>query len=75
MPFTSHPAPDSTGLNGVNRQPSNGQKFNGYPSKTLVFNHQPSKAPRIWYEKLKPINANARRGVSPRVSDLLIEQG
>ena len=31
------------GLNGVNRQKSNGQKFNRELSKKLTFYHQPSK--------------------------------
>ena len=30
------------GLNGVNRQPSNGQKINRQPSKTEYFYRQPS---------------------------------
>ena len=30
------------GLNGVNRQPSNGQKLNRQPSKTEYFYRQPS---------------------------------
>ena len=34
--------PELEGLNGVNRQPSNGQKINRQPSKTEYFYRQPS---------------------------------
>ena len=40
------------GLNGVNRQKSNGQKFNREASKKLTFYHQPSK---------KQINTNRQK--------------
>ena len=50
------------GLNGVNRQKSNGQKFNREPSKKLTFYHQPSK---------KQINTN-RQNVS-RTSNLTFQ--
>ena len=32
------------GLNGVNRQPSKGLKFNREQSKTIIFSRQPSKS-------------------------------
>ena len=50
------------GLNGVNRQKSNGQKFNRELSKKLTFYHQPSK---------KQINTN-RQNVS-RTSNLTFQ--
>ena len=31
------------GLNGVNRQPTNGLKFNRQQSKKVIFSRQPSK--------------------------------
>ena len=40
------------GLNGVNRQKSNGQKFNPEPSKKLTFYRQPLK---------KQINSNRQK--------------
>ena len=40
------------GLNGVNRQKSNGQKFNREASKKLTFYYQPSK---------KQINTNSQK--------------
>ena len=44
MPFLTVDAiiGDQEGLNGVNRQPPNGQKINRRPSKTEYFYRQPS---------------------------------
>ena len=44
------------GLNGVNRQPSNGPKINRQPSKTEYFYRQPS---------------NGRAKISRQTSDIL----
>ena len=49
------------GLNGVNRQKSNGPKFNREPSKKLTFYHQPSK---------KQINTNCQKVSTVGTSNL-----
>ena len=51
------------GLNGVNRQKSNGQKFNRELSKKLTFYHQPSK---------KQINTNCQKVSTVGTSNLTI---
>ena len=48
------------GLNGVNRQPSNGQKINRQPSKTEYFYRQPSNERAKISRQISQISLNDR---------------
>ena len=48
------------GLNGVNRQPSNGQKINRQPSKTEYYYRQPSNERAKISRQISQISLNDR---------------
>ena len=52
--------PKQEGLNGVNRQPSNGQKINHQTSKTDYFYHQPSNERAKISRQISHISLNDR---------------
>ena len=52
--------PSYEGLNGVNRQPSNGPKINRQPSKTGYFYRQPSNERAKISRQISQISLNDR---------------
>ena len=58
------------GLNGVNRQPSNGQKINRQPSKTKYFYRQPSNERAKISRQISQISLNDRDRLTKALSTL-----
>ena len=65
--------PFDEGLNGVNRQLSNGQKINSQPSKTEYFYSQPSNKRAKISRQISQISLNNRDGLT-KWGHQLVEQ-
>ena len=61
------------GINGVNRQPSNGEKINRQPSKTEYFNPQPSNERAKIIRQISQISLSDRDRMTKR-GHPLVEQ-
>ena len=58
--FLNEDSQEQEGLNGVNRQPSNGPKINRQPSKTEYFYRQPSNERAKLSRQISKISLNDR---------------